>query len=110
MVSDQGGITTACSGRRFAPPLMLSVSHKVAIQHSERVVYLPATPPIVLRERRGRLFEEIPPGEWTEAADRVRETRPLLQGEQLIRAVCEVMGIRRVTENIRGQLLKRFGD
>ncbi|MCA9469849.1 MAG: AAA family ATPase [Nitrospira sp.] len=71
-----------------------------------RIVRKAGTPPVVVRKRRGRNFDEIPPSELG-AVMKYLYRQDVTQGtEQLLQSVLERYDFGRMTSNIRESLLK----
>jgi len=70
-----------------------------------QVVRLPGTPEVVVRKRGPRSLGDIPHLEVTAIREFFQNDNPGCQDEILVRKIAAVFGIRRMTEQIRKQLL-----
>ena len=76
----------------------------------DSVVLCAGSPPVVLRKRGPRSFEEIPMTEVAEAMRLILNTHPSLDFEDLCRRVLDFYDLRRLTSNVRRSLAKIASD
>jgi hypothetical protein len=68
-----------------------------------RTYRLPDQPEVRMRQLGPRSFEEVPPGELAALLDHVAERDGNTGGEALQRAVLEVLGLKRLTDNVENR-------
>lgn len=71
----------------------------------ERVLRIPGSPEVNLRERGPRALDEIPCSEITAVRERLRQSDEQQEQEQLVRQLAAAYGVRRLTPQIRRMLL-----
>ncbi len=72
----------------------------------DRVLRKAGTPPVVMRARGGRSFDEIPADELRAAARELRRHEPSLGREALLHALADLYEIGRLSSGIRAALEK----
>lgn len=70
----------------------------------DAVIHLPGAPPVVIRDRGPRGFDEIPSSEVVALRDVVRAEAPFLSEEGLAREVIQRFGYRRTTTNMTNRI------
>ncbi|MBY8854037.1 hypothetical protein K7G98_39740, partial [Saccharothrix sp. MB29] len=68
-----------------------------------RTYRLPDQPEVRMRQLGPRSFEEVPPGELAALLDHVAERDGNTGGEALQRAVLEMLGLKRLTDNVKNR-------
>jgi hypothetical protein len=72
----------------------------------ESIVRSAGNPPVVLRKRGPRTFEEIPPSEVAQMMRSLVRTHPSVDDETLYRQVLDFYDLKRLTSNVRNVLSK----
>ena len=76
----------------------------------ESVVRSAGSPPVVVRKRGPRRFEEIPPSEIAEIMRSILRTNPTVEREVLYRRVLDFYELKRLTSNVRRSLDRIISD